>query len=54
MLMQANEKDGPEFFVLLGMHENNYSTEFPRLDAWASISRLCVAYQASKRAEASF
>ena len=31
-----------------------WHAEFPRLDAWASISRLCVAYQASKRAEASF
>ena len=29
-------------------------TEFPRLDAWASISRLRVACLASKRAEVSF
>ena len=30
------------------------NTEFPRLDTWASISRLCIVCPASKRAEASF
>ena len=29
------------------------NTVFPRLDAWASISRLCVACPTSKGAEAS-
>ena len=37
-----------------GVETSGRHTEFPRLDAWASIIRLCVACPASKRAEASF
>ena len=40
--------------VAVGNDPMGRYTEFPRLDAWASISRLCVACPASKRAEASF